>query len=105
MPNKIEDFITPIYYITDKKVATEIGTNFVGKSMGIYIFSVDSSNLSTMYIGSSRSLTTRPLYHYTSSLKPNISGDFYLFIKSQRGIQNIQYRVLHSVPKLYRYLV
>jgi hypothetical protein len=23
MPNKIEDFITPIYYITDKKVATE----------------------------------------------------------------------------------
>ena len=30
MPNKIEDFITPIYYITDKKVATEIGINFVG---------------------------------------------------------------------------
>ena len=49
--------------------------------MGIYIFSVDSSNLSTMYIGSSRSLTTRPLYHNTSSLKPNISGDFYIFIK------------------------
>jgi len=71
---------SPVYFITDKKTATEIGANFV--KMGIYVFSEDSKNLSTMYIGSSRSLTTRPLHHYTSSLKPNVSGDFYLFIKS-----------------------
>lgn len=89
---------SPVYFITDKKVATQIGTNFIGQSMGIYVFSNDSKTLSTMYIGSSRSLTTRPLHHYTSSLKPNVSGDFYLFIKSLGGIQNIKYQVVHSVP-------
>jgi len=89
---------SPVYFITDKKTATEIGTYFVTNSMGIYVFSEDSKNLSTMYIGSSRSLTTRPLHHYTSSLKPNVSGDFYLFIKSLGGIQNFKYQVLHSVP-------
>ena len=87
---------SPVYFITDKKTATEIGA--VNNSMGIYVFSEDSKNLSTMYIGSSRSLTTRLLHHYTSSLKPNVSGDFYLFIKSLGGIQNYQYQVLHSVP-------
>ena len=40
MPNKIEDFITPIYYITHKKVATEIGTYFLLVSLWVSIFLV-----------------------------------------------------------------
>lgn len=65
---------------------------------GIYIFRKDSKTLPTMYIGSSHSLTTRPLYHYTSSLKTNVSGDFYLYIKSLGGIPNPQYQIIHFAP-------